>query len=130
MVPDVTDTFASDTPRGEAGPTDWVLIAALDCERLTVPPARVSLVDVTGIDIGRGGARSFQVAEGRMRIDLPDRWASQLHARVARDADGWAVEDAGSKNGSWYATEQLEPRTLYTLSISSELPMFSWYFTV
>jgi len=34
---------------------------------------------------------------------------SRLHAYV-REANGWVVADAGSKNGSWLGTDELEPR--------------------
>src|SRR5579859_927323 len=107
-VPDITDTFISDTPRGEAGRADWVLIAALDCERLSAVPVRLSLADITAVDIGRGPARSAAVDAGRMRLELPDRWASQLHARLVRGGDGWQVEDAGSKNGTRVNGERVE----------------------
>lgn len=111
-MPDITDTFASDTPRGESGPVDWVLIAALDCERLAAPPARISLAGVTAIDVGRGSSRAFEPVGDHLRIDLADRWASQLHARLARDGDGWTVEDAGSKNGTRVNGERVERAAL------------------
>jgi DNA-binding NtrC family response regulator len=111
-VPDATDTFVSEPVRSEAGPAGWVLIAALDCERLAAPPARINLGDVAGIDIGRGAERRFQRTGNRLRIDLPDRWASQLHARVARTGDGWTVEDAGSKNGTRVNGERIEGAAL------------------
>jgi DNA-binding NtrC family response regulator len=109
---DATDTGLSDSPRDEAEPAGWVLIAALDCERLAAPPARINLGDVAGIDIGRGAERSFQRTGDRLRIALPDRWASQLHARVARDGNGWSVEDAGSKNGTRVNGERIERAAL------------------
>jgi transcriptional regulator with PAS, ATPase and Fis domain len=37
---------------------------------------------------------------GRLRVDIPDRAASQLHARLARAGSAWTVEDTGSKNGT------------------------------
>lgn len=95
-----TESFVSDPPRGETGATDWALIAALDCERLAQPPVRVRLAGVTAVDIGRGASRAVHTAGDRVRIDLSDRWTSQLHARLLREGDGWSVEDAGSKNGT------------------------------
>jgi transcriptional regulator with AAA-type ATPase domain len=95
-----TDTFVSGPPRGEAGPTDWALIAALDCERLAQPPLRVGLAGVTAVDIGRGASRALHASHRQVRVDLSDRWTSQLHARLLRDGDGWILEDAGSKNGT------------------------------
>src|ERR1051326_6084584 len=78
-APAPRDTSLSASPRDEAGPAGWVLIAALDCERLAAPPARINLGDVAGIDTGRGAERSFLRTGDRMRIELPDRWASQVH---------------------------------------------------
>ena len=42
-------------------------------------------------------------------IVIEDHSVSRLHAYV-READGWVVADAGSKNGSWLGDARLEPR--------------------
>ena len=97
---DSTETSSSDAPPGEAGNTDWALIIALDCERLTTAPKRVSLAHATAVDVGRGDLRNIHAIDRRMRIDLPDRWTSQVHAHLSRHGDGWIVEDASSKNGT------------------------------
>lgn len=94
-----TESFASETPR-QAVLADWALIVALDCDRLALAPARTSLGELDAVEVGRGDERTFQTADRRLRIDLPDRWASRAHARLVRDRDGWIVEDAGSKNGT------------------------------
>jgi DNA-binding NtrC family response regulator len=60
----------------------------------------VSLTGVTAVDIGRGVNRAVHTAGRRVRVDLSDRWMSQLHARLLRGGDGWIIEDAGSKNGT------------------------------
>ncbi|TMQ06887.1 MAG: FHA domain-containing protein [Deltaproteobacteria bacterium] len=42
-------------------------------------------------------------------VVIADPSVSRLHAYV-RQADGWVVADAGSKNGSWLGNAALEPR--------------------
>jgi Inner membrane component of T3SS, cytoplasmic domain len=42
-------------------------------------------------------------------VVIADPSVSRLHAYV-RQADGWIVADAGSKNGSWLDAAPLEPR--------------------
>jgi hypothetical protein len=42
-------------------------------------------------------------------VVITDASVSRLHAYV-READGWVVADAGSKNGSWLGDARLEPR--------------------
>ena len=41
-------------------------------------------------------------------VVIADPSVSRLHAYV-RQADGWVVADAGSKNGSWLGEARLEP---------------------
>jgi DNA-binding NtrC family response regulator len=48
----------------------------------------------------------------RARLDLPDRWGSQVHARLAADGEGWAIEDAGSKNGTQVNGARIERAVL------------------
>jgi hypothetical protein len=43
-------------------------------------------------------------------VVIADHSVSRLHAYVRRDANGWVVADAGSKNGSWLRGDALEPR--------------------
>ena len=107
-VRDATDTVASDAPRAGSGPIDWVLVIALDCERLAQAPARVSLGEVSAVDIGRGARREIHIADHRARIELADRWASQRHAQLSREDDGWVVQDAGSKNGTRVNGERVD----------------------
>jgi hypothetical protein len=53
-------------------------------------------------------------------VVIPDPSVSGLHA-YARQADGWVVADAGSKNGSWLDAAPLEPRRETTLAPRSVL---------
>ena len=94
-----TDTFVSHVPRGGHRGAEWALSLALDCERLAAPPLRLSLGRTKEVEIGRGSERAYHRDGEKLRLDLPDRWASQVHARLTRDGEGWVAEDAGSKNG-------------------------------
>jgi sigma-54 dependent transcriptional regulator, acetoin dehydrogenase operon transcriptional activator AcoR len=107
-----TETLVSGTSGGAAPADDWALIAALDCERLTSPPIRVWLGGCLAVEIGRGSHREVRIDGRRIRIDLPDRWASGAHARLSREGDGWRVEDAGSKNGTRVNGERVERAAL------------------
>jgi transcriptional regulator with PAS, ATPase and Fis domain len=72
----------------------------------------VSLARVVEVEIGRGAERSVRREDRRVRIDLPDRWASERHARLVCDGSGWAVEDAGSKNGTRLNGRRIERAAL------------------
>jgi len=95
-----TETLSSNAPRSSGRALEWALAVALDCERLSAPPLRLALAAISEVEIGRGPQRAVRVANGRLRLDLPDRWTSRLHLRFVRAGEGWAVEDAGSKNGT------------------------------
>jgi transcriptional regulator of acetoin/glycerol metabolism len=84
---------------GDAGVAPYLFVV-LDARRVDAPPARVALASVDEVAIGRGDARSIQVAGQRVLLALPDAGMSRSHARVKRAFGGWIVEDAGSKNGT------------------------------
>ncbi len=73
---------------------------ALECDRLAAPRARCSLHGISAVEIGRGAGRAFVRQGARLRLDVPDRAASQVHARLVRGPSAWSIEDAGSKNGT------------------------------
>jgi hypothetical protein len=54
-------------------------------------------------------------------IVLADTSVSRLHAYVRRDAAGWVVADAGSKNGSWLHGKPLDQRREVPLPSSAAL---------
>ena len=110
VLGDHTESIASDArPRSQH---DWAVIVALDCQALTASPASFSLTGMTEVSIGRGSERRFAVTGARARLDLPDRWISQNHARLLRTSDRWSIEDEGSRNGSRVNGERIEHRTL------------------
>jgi transcriptional regulator with PAS, ATPase and Fis domain len=82
------------------------LVVALECERPLALPVRLSLTEVDRATIGRAEERSWRrLSEDgcpTLRIGLADGWMSTRHAVVARAAGGgWALSDAGSKNGTF-----------------------------
>jgi len=107
-----TDTLSSSVPRDRSRALEWSLAVALDCERLAAPPLRLSLAPVSEVEIGRGPERAVRIADARLRLDLPDRWTSRLHMRFARAGEDWAVEDAGSKNGTLVNGRRVERAAL------------------
>jgi Sigma-54 interaction domain/FHA domain/Bacterial regulatory protein, Fis family len=107
---DRTESIASDArPRSHL---EWALIVALDCQALTAWPESFGLGGLTEVSIGRGAERRFAPTGARSRLDLPDRWISQNHARLLRTGDRWTFEDEGSRNGSRVNGERVERTTL------------------
>ncbi len=77
------------------------LFVALGCAPFRVAPARCSLAEVDEIAIGRSDTPVFERSGGQLRIGIPDPWMSSAHAVLRRVLDSWAVQDAGSKNGTF-----------------------------
>ncbi len=105
-----TESIVSESPRRARN--DWVLIVAMDCQALGVWPESVSLAGVGCVSIGRGLERRVLPGGGHVRLDLPDRWISQSHARIVRAGERWVLEDECSRNGSRVNGERVERRTL------------------
>lgn len=61
-------------------------------------------------------------------VVIADPSVSRLHAYV-RQADGWVVADAGSKNGSWLGHTALEPRREVALAPGAALRLGDVRFT-
>jgi transcriptional regulator with PAS, ATPase and Fis domain len=81
------------------------LFLLMECERPLASSSRyhLNIPDLVEIGRGKGGERdaSLEEVEGkdRLTIRVPDRWMSSMHARLLRTDEGWAIEDAGSRNG-------------------------------
>jgi predicted component of type VI protein secretion system len=74
-------------------------------------PARLRPDAVRSIRCRRAreqGAQREHGAEGhRLALGLPDSRVSSNHCRISRSADGWTLEDCGSKNGTRKNGEQV-----------------------
>ena len=81
------------------------LVVALDCDRPTAAPIRLSTAEVARVEIGRGDERratrtTLDGAPGLV-LELADRHLSSSHAALEnRDGSTWLV-DRGSKNGTF-----------------------------
>jgi transcriptional regulator with PAS, ATPase and Fis domain len=84
----------------------------MDCQALGAGAEIVSLADLATVAIGRGPERRLVVGFGEARLELPDRWISQSHARLQRRGDRWAFEDEGSRNGSRVNGQSVDRRQL------------------
>jgi FHA domain len=77
----------------------------MEADRPAAGGARYGLEGVDEVLIGRGEERGAvrDTAGGRRRlvVRVPGQWMSSTHARLVRTGDGWTVEDAGSKNGTF-----------------------------
>jgi DNA-binding NtrC family response regulator len=115
MMPGVsngTETFGSESPAGARRGMEWALVVALDCERLAAPPLRLALARLDEVEIGRARERVVHRTGSHVRLEVPDRWASQTHTRLRRSRDGWMLDDARSKNGTWVNGVAVEHREL------------------
>jgi DNA-binding NtrC family response regulator len=111
-VTNSTTTLVSKTPSRTDRRASWALCVTLDCDHLDATPVRISLADLTEVELGRSTARAFTRAKTRLRIDLASRGASQLHARLTPHAERWKLDDAGSKNGTLVNGKRVESAVL------------------
>jgi DNA-binding NtrC family response regulator len=81
------------------GATLPYLFVVLDAGRLLQPPLRLPLGGIDEVTIGRG-APGVKTNGRRLALTLDDKLASSSHAHLTRAADGWRIEDLGSKNGT------------------------------
>ena len=104
--PDDTLTIDADPAAPKGHPPDRpTLFLALECDRPLAPPARFALDEVDEVVLGRGSARDAHrtpddAGGRRLSVTVEDRRMSTRHARLHKSPAGWAVEDAGSKNGT------------------------------
>jgi DNA-binding NtrC family response regulator len=81
------------------------LFVVLEGDRPLAGGARFALEGVEEVVIGRGERRgaSVDARDGvrRLMVSLQSPLLSRLHVRLRREPDGWAVDDAGSRNGTY-----------------------------
>src|SRR5262249_48097695 len=80
------------------------LFLVLQADSPLAPPARIALAKVSEVVLGRGSPRTIETEEDeagrRVVVRLDDRRISSTHACVTKVLRKWAIEDAGSKNGT------------------------------
>jgi len=82
-------------PADDWGPSTWTRPEGSEPPAMMLPPLLVSLAP--------RGLTGTQVSFGRMPpcdVVLPFRQLSRVHVNFIRVADGWMVEDVGSRNGT------------------------------
>ena len=84
---------------GEAPPAPH-LFEVFDCAAPLRPPARHSLANVDEVILVRGEVRGALRVGRTLRLSIPDRFMSGVHARLRREGNRFRVEDAGSTNGT------------------------------
>jgi pSer/pThr/pTyr-binding forkhead associated (FHA) protein len=102
---------------GSSSTFDQTMTIDQDSIDETLPHGQYSVTDI-GIELyplAKKPGASFpdRITIGRTSnndICVADHSVSRLHAYVRQHGPGWAVADAGSKNGSWLRGEKLEPR--------------------
>lgn len=80
------------------------------------PSSRISLAGLDRIDICRGETRdlvrSDEAGVAVLVLTLDDARLSSRHSRLARLGTAWAIEDVGSKNGTWVGGQRITRRML------------------
>jgi transcriptional regulator with GAF, ATPase, and Fis domain len=75
------------------------LVLAVECDRPSAGPLRLSLDDVELVRIGRGKLRRVERRDGELFIEVPDHRMSTRHAELRRSLGRFVIEDLQSKNG-------------------------------
>src|SRR6266542_1880629 len=85
--------------------TEPQLFLILECDRLFAAGARYSLAGASSAVIGRGvercARRSAHGSDRALRVEVPSKSMSANHARLVRTGGQWAIEDLGSRNGTF-----------------------------
>src|SRR5256885_949902 len=76
------------------------LVVALHCDAPLAGSSRQSLAGLDSVMLARGGTRRALRGGRELRLELPDRWVSSVHARLFRRDGRWFAADAGSTNGT------------------------------
>ena len=106
-------TPAIPRPPARSGNKAPHLFEVLDGAAPTRPLARHSLAGIDEVLLCRGDGPT---REGRtLRIGLPDRWMSTVHARLVREGACFRVEDSGSTNGTFINGEPMREREIADL---------------
>jgi len=84
------------------------VIRLLDYERPLSAGSRHDLEDAEQVEIGRNDPSSIQRRGTQLTLQFDDARMSGRHARLVREATGWVIEDAGSRNGTLLEGAKIE----------------------
>src|SRR5689334_6446437 len=96
-----TGTLSSHGEAAPRRPPIAHLSVALQAADPQAPPTRHRLSGVNAVTLGRGEARDVQRTQRALSLALPDHWLSSEHLRLRPVLHRWAVEDTGSRNGTF-----------------------------
>ena len=91
-----------------------VLFVVLEGDRLLARGARLSLVGIETVSLGRGASRvATRSSDGRtLDVRLPGRWISTNHVVIRAVGGEWIAEDVGSRNGTFVNGERITSHVL------------------
>jgi DNA-binding NtrC family response regulator len=104
---------ADECPSGRrAGRAATFLFQLLDCDRPWMGGCRFELAQTDEVTIGRGDARPViretVASTRRLALTLPTATLSAKHVRLLRVGDDWAIQDRGSRNGTWLNSRRID----------------------
>ena len=100
----------------EREPAPAHLFRLLECDQPLQLPARTCLRGIAAVTFRRrserGAAEEELAGQRRLSLFVPDPLISTTHAQLRRSAEGWLLEDAGSRNGTRVNGEKVASRLL------------------
>lgn len=104
---------ADDTPGHQSARRAMpFLFVLLDCDRPWEGASRFTLAGTDEVTIGRGSEsrclRETANSTRRLALTLPTATLSTKHARLLRVGDDWAIQDRGSRNGTWLDNRRID----------------------
>src|SRR5690349_12299220 len=98
------ETVAPERRKRAGSDRQCSLHVAFRCDRPFAPGSRHLLAEIDEVAIGRSGelgwSRRGDSGKRELLLAVDDPWMSVAHARLRRSAEGWTIEDAGSRNGT------------------------------
>ncbi|MEJ7600446.1 MAG: sigma 54-interacting transcriptional regulator [Kofleriaceae bacterium] len=90
-------------PDGPDSPTPYepLLFVVLECDRPLAGGARYSLTSIDRVVVGRGTERTVTHHDRDLDLRIPSQLLSTNHIAIARDGEGWLVQDLDSRNGTF-----------------------------
>ena len=110
--PETLDEAAHPTARKVEPRYAPQLFIVVECDRLTAGSSRYSLADVDQVTLGRGPSREAERTPRALALRVPGGFMSTTHARVVRRGDAFVLQDASSRNGTFFDGQRVNEMTL------------------